>query len=109
MRCALAVEDQKSGGKAKHILVGCTGGLLLRLDPVNFFVTLRIQLHKHIFCLLQLDSETVLCGQLGGYLDLVRVSDGTVLLSEDLCHTTGNIISMCKLRAPRRHEIALAT
>lgn len=50
----------------------------------------------------------MLCGQLYGYLDLVRIADGEILLSESLKHKTGNIISMIKTKA-RLHEVTLAT
>jgi hypothetical protein len=43
-----------------------------------------------------------------GYLDLVRISDGEILLRESLKHKTGNIISMVKTKA-RLHEITMAT
>lgn len=71
MRCALLVESSE-----QHIFVGCTNGYLLRLDPINYFTTLEVKLQNHIFCMLQLDEETLLCGQLKGYLDLVRITDG---------------------------------
>lgn len=80
----------------------------MRLDPVNYFTTLQIKLKKHIFCLLQIDNDTILCGQLQGYIDLVRISDGAILLSEQLKHKTGNIIAMIKTKS-RLHEVALAT
>ena len=32
--------------------------------------------------MLQIDDDTILCGQKQGYLDLVSISDGEVLLSE---------------------------
>jgi len=92
----------------KHIFVGCTNGHLIRLDPVNYFVTLRVKLRKHIFCILQIDEDTLLCGQLAGYVDLVRISDGKILLSEDLRHKCGNIISMAKTKN-REHEVVMAT
>ena len=69
---------------------------------------MQIKLKKHIFCLLQIDENTILCGQLQGYLDLIRISDGKILLSQDLKHTTGNIISMVKTMG-RPNEIVLAT
>ena len=108
IRCAISVGDKQSDGFEKHIFVGCTNGHLLRLDPVNYFTTMSVKLKKHIFCLLQIDENTILCGQLGGFLDLVRISDGKILFSQELKHTTGNIISMVKT-AGRDHEIALAT
>lgn len=57
--------------------------------------------------MLQLDEDTLLCGQLQGYLDLVRISDGAILMSQDLKHTTGNIISMTKT-FNRVNEVVLA-
>ena len=81
IRCAISVGDKASDGFEKHIFVGCTNGHLIRMDPVNYFTTLRIKLRKHIFCMLQIDEDTILCGQLHGYLDLVRISDGEVLIS----------------------------
>ena len=74
----------------------------MRLDPVNYFTTLQIKLKKHIFCLLQIDNDTILCGQLQGYIDLVRISDGAILLSEQLKHKTGNIIAMIKTKSRKR-------
>ena len=52
IRCTLAVSDAANFGNEKHVFAGCTNGLLLRLDPVNYFITMRIKLKKHIFCLL---------------------------------------------------------
>ena len=75
---------------------------------MSYFITLKIKLSKHIFCMLQLDDETLLCGQLQGYLDLVRISDGEILVSEKLKHKTGNIISMIKSKN-RPNEVTLAT
>ena len=43
-----------------------------------------------------------------GYLDLVKIADGEVMISEQLKHKTGNIISMIKTKA-RLHEVTLAT
>lgn len=91
-----------------HIFVGCTNGVLLRLDPVNYFITMKVKLRKHIFCLLQLDDDTILCGQLYGYLDLVRICDGQIIFRESLKHKTGTIVSMIKTKA-RLHEVTLAT
>ena len=96
IRCALTVDAKESEGREKHIFLGCTNGYLIRLDPVNYFTTMRVKLQKHIFCMLQLDEDTILCGQLQGFLDLVRIRDGEVLLSQDLRTVTGNIISMAK-------------
>ena len=108
IRCAISVGDFQPQNVEKHIFVGCTNGHLLRLDPVNYFVTLKVKLRKHIFCLLQIDADTILCGQLGGFLDLVRISDGKVLLSQDLKNTCGSIVSMAKTNN-REHEVVLAT
>ena len=38
----------------------------------------------------------------------MRISDGEIVLSEQLKHKTGNIISMIKTKA-RLHEVTLAT
>jgi hypothetical protein len=69
---------------------------------------MEVKLKKHIFCLLQIDEDTILCGQLQGYLDLVRISDGQILISEQLKHKTGNIIAMIETKS-RLHEVVLAT
>ena len=41
-------------------------------------------------------------------MDLVRIADGEVVMSQDLKHTTGNIISMAKV-VGRPHEVVLGT
>jgi hypothetical protein len=41
-------------------------------------------------------------------MDLVRIKDGKVILTEELKHTTGNIVSLIKLQ-DRLHEVAMAT
>ena len=98
IRCAVSVGDFLQEQVERHIFIGCTNGNLLRLDPVNYFVTMQIKLKKHIFCMLQIDDNSLLCGQLGGFLDLVRISDGEILFSEDLRNRCGNIISMAKTK-----------
>lgn len=108
MRCAIVVNEKRGHSTQQHIFVGCTNGLLLKLDPVNFLITMRVKLKKHIFCMLQLDDETVLCGQLGGHLDLIRIDDGTVALSQTLKDVTGTIVSMIMSKT-KIHEIILAT
>ena len=50
IRCAITTTSMTT--QEQHIFIGCTNGLLLRLDPVNFFVTMRVKLHKHVFCML---------------------------------------------------------
>lgn len=108
IRCAISVTTKRGLVTESHIFVGCTNGVLLRLDPVNFFITMKLKLSKHIFCLLQLDEDTILCGQLYGYLDLVSIADGQILFRESLKHKTGTIVSMVKTKA-RLHEVTLAT
>ena len=78
------------------------------MDPVNYFVTLKVKLKKHIFCLLQIDDNTLLCGQLGGFVDIVRISDGAILHSQNLFQKCGNIISIAKTKN-RDQEVVLAT
>jgi hypothetical protein len=62
IRCAITTQVKNGLNQEQHIFIGCTNGILLRLDPVNFFITMKVKLKKHIFCLLQIDEETVLCG-----------------------------------------------
>ena len=62
LRCALSVGDKSKETSEKHIFVGCTNGHLMRLDPVNFFTTMRVKLKYHIYCMLQLDENSILCG-----------------------------------------------
>jgi hypothetical protein len=80
----------------------------MRLDPVNFFTTLKVKLRNHIYCMLQIDVDTILCGQLHGHIDLVRISDGEILVSQNLKQQTGHIVSMIKV-ANRPNEVCLAT
>lgn len=58
--------------------------------------------------MLQIDENAILCGQLGGYLDLVRITDGEVLFRQDLSQKCGTIVSMAKTKN-REHEVVLAT
>jgi len=44
---------------------------------------------------------------MNGWIDLVRVSDGAVVVSKELKHVTGNITSI--MRTGRDNEIILAT
>jgi hypothetical protein len=69
IRCAIAVKTKTQS----HIFLGCTNGVLIRLDSSTFSVTMCVRLRKHIFCLLQVDEDSILCGQLYGYLDLVGI------------------------------------
>jgi len=39
----------------------------------------------------QLDSNHIICGQMNGWIDIVRISDGEVVASKELKHVTGNI------------------
>jgi hypothetical protein len=80
----------------------------MRLDPVNFFTTLKIKLKNHIYCMLQVDEDAILCGQLHGSIDLVRISDGEILVSQNLKQATGHIVSMVKV-LNRPNEVCLAT
>jgi hypothetical protein len=41
-------------------------------------------------------------------MDLVRISDGEILLSETLKHKTGHIVSIIKTKA-RLNEVTMAT
>jgi hypothetical protein len=50
--CAISVGISSNNNANRHIFVGCTNGFLVRLDPVNYFQTLKVKLRKHIFCML---------------------------------------------------------
>ena len=58
--------------------------------------------------MLQIDDNAILCGQLGGFLDLIRIADGKILFSQDLRNQCGSIVSMAKT-VNRSSEIVLAT
>lgn len=62
IRCAITVQDRVGESTERHIFVGCTNGWLIRLDPVNYFTTLKVKLNNHIFCMLQIDENSILCG-----------------------------------------------
>ena len=66
-----------------------------------------VTLHTHVFCLEQFDDDHIVCGQMNGWIDLVRIEDGTVVLSKELKHVTGNITII--LPTGRENEIMLAT
>lgn len=90
-----------------HIFCGYTNGILQRLDSETLEVDMVVTLHTHIFCIAEFDEEHILCGQMNGWLDLVRISDGEVLLSKELKHVAGNITMI--LRTGRDNEIMLGT
>lgn len=91
----------------KHIFVGQTNGHLMKLDPEKYYIMMRVKLKHHIYCMLQLDNNSILCGQLHGQLDLVRIRDGEILMSENLKSKMGHIVSMLKTNRP--NEVAFAT
>lgn len=66
-----------------------------------------ITLHTHIFCIEQFDNDHIICGQMNGWIDLVNIDSGEIVLSKELKHITGNITMM--LVTGRESEVMLAT
>lgn len=99
LRSALRVGD--------YIFSGYSNGLLHRMDADTLEVNMEIQLHTHIFCIEQFDKKHIICGQMNGWIDLVRIEDGKICLSKELKHVTGNITTI--LPTGRDHEVMLGT
>ena len=76
---------------AGYLFTGHSNGVLLRLDAETLEADMTVTLHAHIFCLEQLDNEHIVCGQMNGWVDVVRIQDLEVVLSKELKHITGNI------------------
>jgi hypothetical protein len=66
-----------------------------------------ITLHTHVFCIEQFDNDHIICGQMNGWIDLVNIDTGDIVLSKELKHITGNITMM--LVTGRENEVMLAT
>ena len=67
----------------------------------------EVTLHQHIFTIEAFDDDHIICGQLNGWIDLVSVEDGSVVLSKELKHVTGNI-TLIK-RSENANEIIIGT
>lgn len=89
------------------IFAGFSNGLLQRLDSETLEIGLEVKLHSHVFCIEQFDDEHIICGQMNGWVDLVRIDDGQVVISKELRHVTGNITMI--VRTGRMHEVMLGT
>lgn len=83
MRCAVQTADS--------VWIGCTNGLLIKTD-LQFEVVMLVKLKKHIFSILVVD-DCLLCGEMNGWLELVRATDGAVVCSERFKHC-GNIVGV---------------
>lgn len=89
------------------IFAGYSNGLLQRLDSETLEVGAEIKLHSHIFCIELFDDEHIICGQMNGWVDLVRIEDSQVMISKELRHVTGNITMI--VRTGRSNEVMLGT
>jgi hypothetical protein len=90
-----------------YLFTGFSNGLLLRQDRDSFQTDIEITLHTHIFCIEQLDDDHIICGQMNGWVDVVRISDGEVVCSKELKHITGNVTMIA--RTHTKNEIMLGT
>ena len=90
-----------------YIFAGYSNGILQRLDAETLDPDMMITLHTHIFCIAQFDRDHIICGQMNGWIDLVRIHDGEVILSKELKHVTGNITMI--LVTGRDNEVMIGT
>lgn len=90
-----------------YIFAGFSNGLLQRLDSETLEVGIEIKLHTHVFCIEQFDEDHIICGQMNGWVDLVRIDDGAIVLSKELRHVTGNITMI--VRTGKGSEVMLGT
>jgi hypothetical protein len=90
-----------------YLFTGYSNGLLTRHDSDSLQVDYQVTLHTHIFCIEQLDAHHIICGQMNGWVDVVRISDGLVVASKELKHITGNITMIIKTL--NEHEIMMGT
>jgi hypothetical protein len=68
---------------------------------------MTINLHTHVFSIALLDDHHIICGQMNGWIDVVRIEDGVVVLSKELKHIAGNI-TIINLTG-KDHEVMLGT
>jgi hypothetical protein len=80
---------------------------LQRLDSETLEVEMVVTLHTHVFCIELFDHDHIICGQMNGWIDIVNIESGDVVLSKELKHITGNITMM--LVTERKNEVMLAT
>ena len=60
-----------------------------------------------MFCIEVFDQDHIICGQMNGWIDLVKISDGSITLSKELKHVTGNVTLIIKTAA--KSEIIIGT
>ena len=56
------------------LIIGCANGFLYKyslINPTSPKLINIINLNSHIFCFLKMNEEKLLCGQEGGYLNIV--------------------------------------
>ena len=68
-------------------------------------VDFTVNLHTHIFCIELFDEDHIVCGQMNGWIDLVRIEDGAIIVSKELKHVTGNITILKKTN--KEHELMI--
>lgn len=74
-----------------YIFAGYSNGVLQRLDSETMELEYQINLHTHVFCIAQLDENYIICGQMNGWIDVVSIEEGKIILSQELRHIAGNI------------------
>ena len=79
----------------------------LKTSLKTTFNQFQVNLHTHVFCINQLDEKHIICGQMNGWIDVVSIEDGSVLLSKELRHIAGNITMI--IPTGRDKEIMLGT
>jgi len=57
-----------------RLFIGTEEKRLFLVDATTFDILDSLQTQSYIFSLVEVDKETVLCGQFGGFVDLVRVN-----------------------------------
>ena len=90
-----------------HLFVGYSNGMLQKLDAETLELQYEVRLHQHIFCLEHFDDDHIVAGQMNGWVDLVSIDDGRIILSKELKHVTGNI-TLIK-RTAREQELLIGT
>lgn len=90
-----------------YIFCGYSNGILQRLDSETLEIDMVLTLHTHVFCIEQFDDDHIICGQMNGWIDLIRIDDGEIILSKELKHVTGNITMI--LPTGRDNEVMLGT
>ena len=80
-----------------RLFIGTEEKRLFLVDAVSFEILDSLQTQSYIFTLVQLDPDTVLCGQFGGFIDMIRCnySDNLIKVAEQKL-PVGNIYKMVR-------------